>query len=280
MTAAKATPTPYQHAIITGGSSGIGKATACLLASRGLHISIIGRDEARLAQARTEIEQARQYQWQYIGALAADVANPTEIEQAIHEAGGHSGFPDLVITSAGIAVPGLIHEQPLDIFERTMAVNYFGTLYTIKSVLPSMREAGRGHLVLVASGAALLGIYGYAAYSPSKFAVRGLAETLRAELKPAGIHVSIAYPPDTDTPQLAAENKTKPAATREITGSGSVMSAEDVARALLNGIDRRAFIIAPNLEMRLLARLHSLLAPALNRYFDRIIQRHHRPRQD
>lgn len=265
-------PAPQQHAIITGGSSGIGKALACLLASRGMHISIIARDTARLEQARAEIAAAQTMAGQQILAHSADVASRSEIEQAIAAAIEQAGPPDILITSAGIVVPGLLHEQPVEVFECTMAVNYLGTLYAIKAALPSMHERRSGHLVLISSGAALLGIYGYTAYCASKFALRGLAEALRAELKPAGIHVSIAYPPDTDTPMLAEENKTKPEVTKRITGSGSLMSAEAVARAIVAGIEKRAFTIAPNMEMALLARLHSLATPALNWYFDRIIR--------
>jgi 3-dehydrosphinganine reductase len=169
--------------------------------------------------------------------------------------------------------PGHFSDLPVEVFERTMSVNYFGTLYAVRAVLPSMREQRSGHIVLISSGAALLGIYGYTAYSASKFAMRGLAESLRAELRPLHIAVSIAYPPDTDTPQLAEENRLKPHATRQITSGGGLMQAEAVAQAIVRGIERRAFIIAPGLEMTLLARLHSLLAPLLNWHFDRIVRR-------
>jgi short-subunit dehydrogenase len=118
-----------------------------------------------------------------------------------------------------------------------------------------------------------MGIYGYAAYGASKFALRGLAEALRAELKPEGIRVSIIYPPDTDTPMLADESQSKPAATQAIAGSGGLLSADDVAQAMVRGIERGAFVIAPGAQMALLARLHSLLLPLLNWHFDRIIRR-------
>jgi 3-dehydrosphinganine reductase len=87
--------------------------------------------------------------------------------------------------------------------------------------------------------------------------------------------VSIVYPPDTDTPQLAEENRLKPDITKRITAGGGLLSAEQVARAIVRGIDRRRFAIAPGLEMTLLARLGCLLAPRLHRRFDRIIRRYH-----
>ena len=158
----------------------------------------------------------------------------------------------------------------MEIFERTMAVNYFGSLYCIKAALPAMEKRGQGHLVIISSGAGLMGIYGYSPYSPTKFALRGLAESLRGELKPS-VGVSIVYPPDTETPQLAAELKTKPLETQEITGTAKTWSAEAVAQEIVRGIYQKSFMITPGLEMSVLGRLHSLLAPGLNWYFDRIV---------
>ena len=90
-----------------------------------------------------------------------------------------------------------------------MEIDYFGTLHAVRAVVPAMVERRRGHLVLVSSTVAHVGVYGYSAYAPAKHAVRGLAETLRPELKPHGITVACAYPPDTDTPGYAEENRHK-----------------------------------------------------------------------
>jgi 3-dehydrosphinganine reductase len=262
-----------KHAIITGGSSGIGKATAKLLARQGANISIIARDRAKLAIAKQEIETATISPKQKIITLAADVALATEIEAAIARAIAALGTPELLITSAGITHPGYFFEIPIEVFEQIMAVNYFGSLYSIRAVLPAMEEQQRGNIVLISSGAGLIGIYGYSAYCPSKFALRGLAESLRGELKPKGIQVSIVYPPDTDTPQLAAENQTKPPETKMITGGAKTLSAEAVAREIIQGIERQKFAIAPGLEISILNRFHSLLLPFLNWSFDRIVKR-------
>lgn len=260
-----------QHVIITGGSSGIGKATAKLLAQKGSHVSIIARTPAKLETAKTEIEAVRADATQRVVALPADVTEYNQVARAIETAATQLGPPDVLITSAGIAQPGYFKDLPLEVFEHTMAANYFGTLYSIKAVLPLMAQRRQGHLVLVSSGAGLIGLFGYTPYSPSKFAVRGLAESLRSELKPDGIGVSIVYPPDTDTPQLRHENKTKPLETRRITAGHKTLSAEQVAQAIVRGLEKRAWLITPGLEMGLLARFHSLLLPVLNRYFDRLV---------
>ncbi|KAB8335312.1 SDR family oxidoreductase [Scytonema tolypothrichoides VB-61278] len=260
-----------QHVIITGGSSGIGKATAQLLASKGAHISIIGRTQAKLEAAKTEIEAARSHLNQRVVTISANVADRVQVEQAINTAMNQIGPPDLLITSAGIAHPGYFQELPIEVFERTMAINYFGSLYALKSVLPVMEQRRQGHVVLISSGSGLIGIYGYTPYSPSKFALRGLAESLRGEVKLSGIHISIVYPPDTDTPQLEEENKTKPIETKMITNTAKTWSAEDVAREIIWGIRRKSFAITPGAKMMLLGWLHSPLASGINWYFDQIV---------
>lgn len=261
---------PGSHALITGGSSGIGKATARRLLERGMNVTLLARDTTKLEAARTELSAVARSD-QRIETVAADVSDRPQLEAAIAGAIATLGTPSLLVTSAGIAHPGYFSELPIEIFERTMAINYFGTLYAVRAVLPSMLAAGKGHLALISSGAGLVGIYGYTPYSPSKFALRGLAEALRGELKPNGIGISIVYPPDTDTPQLVEENKTKPAETKAITATAETWSADGVAAAIVTGIAQNRFAITPGTEMWVLNRFHSLLAPALNRYFDQLI---------
>lgn len=265
-----------RHAIITGGSSGIGKAMAVQLAREGAHVSILARSAAQLEKARAEIQAASGQPSGSVTALVADVTDEPQITAAISRAIGLNGAPDLLVTSAGIAAAGLFTEMPDDAFRDTMAVNYFGTLYAIRAALPAMRGRRSGSIVMISSGAGLVGIYGYTAYSPTKFALRGLAESLRSELMTMGIHLAIAYPPDTDTPQLAAENETKPPATRLITQTARTWIADDVARTILTGVRRRAFEITPGATLRLLARYHSLVNPILRWHFHRLVVRANR----
>ncbi|MEO1006075.1 MAG: SDR family oxidoreductase, partial [Cyanobacteria bacterium J06638_38] len=214
-----------QHAVITGGSSGIGKEIAKLLARQGVNLSIIARDSAKLETAKQEISTLVMNPQQRILTVTADVSKQEALEFALKKAIADLGHPQILITSAGIAVPGYFPELSIETFHQTMAVNYFGSLYAIKAVLPGMIAAKQGHIVLISSGAGLIGLYGYTAYSSSKFALRGLAESLRGELKPHNIKVSIVYPPDTDTPQLAAENKIKPTETKLMTETAQLWSA-------------------------------------------------------
>lgn len=261
-----------QHVIITGGSSGIGKAVAKLLAQQGASLSLIARDRHKLETAQEEIKDCFVDPKQKVLILIADVSKSEEITAAIEQAIAELGAPELLVTSAGIAHPGYFAEIPLEIFEQTMAVNYFGSLYAIRAALTAMEKRQRGNIVLISSGAGLIGIYGYTAYCSSKFALRGLAESLRGELKPKGIAVNIVYPPDTDTPQLAAENKIKPPETKKITATAETWTAEAVAKKIIQGIEQKKFAIAPGAELTILNRFHSLLAPVLNWYFDRIVK--------
>lgn len=262
-----------RHAIVTGGSSGIGKAVARSLAQQGAHLSLIARDRQKLEATREEIAAACPNPDQKIFIITADVVERRSITTAIKSAIAQLGTPELLVTSAGMAHPGYFEQIPVEIFEQTMAVNYFGSLYSIKAVLPAMEKNQRGKIVLISSGAGLIGIYGYSAYCPSKFALRGLAESLRGELKPKGIDITIVYPPDTDTPQLAAENKIKPPETKSITATAKTWSPEAVAQQILWGVARKKFAIAPGIELTILKRFHSLIAPLLNWYFDKIIDK-------
>jgi len=261
------------HAIVTGGSSGIGLATARLLARRGFGLSLIARDETRLAAALAAVEAERCGAAPACRAFSADVGDAAAAERAVAEAVAAGGAPDWLVAAAGIARPGYVGELPREAFEEAMRVNYFGTLYPVRAALPAMRARRRGRIVLVSSGAGLVGIFGYAAYAPSKFALRGLAEALRAELRGDGIGVSIVFPPDTDTPQLAAENRLKPPETRRIARQGGLWSAEAVAAALVRGAARGRFAITPGWQMTALYWLGAPLAPFLARYFDRVARR-------
>ncbi|GIV98230.1 MAG: 3-ketodihydrosphingosine reductase [Herpetosiphonaceae bacterium] len=273
-----------QHIIITGGSSGIGKAVACLFAREGANLTIIARDPAKLEAAKAEIEAPGLARGQRVYTISADVADEAQAAQAIDQAVAELGPPDILINSAGYAQPGHFLELPSSVFRQTMDINFFGSLYPTQAAVAHMAGRGRGHIVFISSGAALLGIYGYTAYTPSKIALRGFAESLRAELKPLGIVVSIVYPPDTQTPQLDYENQTKPEETRRIVhdpllGAGPVWKAEDVARVILRGIKKQRFSIAPGWQMTLMVYAGSILAPLLNWWYDRIVVKVRRERR-
>ena len=263
------------HVLLSGGSSGIGLALAKKLGKTGHNISILARDGEKLKLACDEI-QAAAGRSLGIHTEMADVTNEDAVTAAVDSAIAKFGPPALVVTSAGIVVPGIFSDLPSSAYSKTMEVNFLGTVNVVRAALPSMRRCGTGRFVMLSSGAGLIGLYGYTTYAPSKFALRGFAEALRAELKPEGIGVSIVYPPDTDTPQLREELKTRPEITSKIAGSTRVYSADEVADAIIRGVRRARFTIAPGWEMTILSHFHSLIGPFLNWYsFDPIIARAH-----
>ncbi len=269
------------HALVTGGSSGIGLEVARQLATAGYSLSLVARNEQRLKQAAADIERRFTRPDQRVIIRAADVAVAAEAEAAVAAASRELGVPDLVVTSAGIAVPGYFEDLPLELFERHMQVNYFGSLYVARAALPAMRARRQGRIVFISSGAGLMGLFGYASYAPGKFALRGLAEGLRAELKAEGVGVSIAYPPDTDTPMLAEENKTKPLETKLMTGVVRTWTAPAVASCIMRGIKRGKFAITPGAAIWGMNRMPGIVLPLLHWYCDRLAAsvRDKRPRR-
>lgn len=263
-----------QHPVVlvTGGSSGIGLATGSEFAHRGGHVWLLARDLARLRTALRQVKDACPSADQYCGVVAADVADQVQLEQALREVTERAGVPDIVINSAGTVQPGYFEELDLSLFRDMMEVNYFGALHVCKLVVPAMIERGSGHIVNVCSAAALLPVFGYTAYGASKHALRGLTEVLRLELKPHGVHVSIVYPPDTDTPQLAHENRYKPRETQAFSG-GVVLSPSAVAQAIVDGIERDHFVITPGFETTALRRITGLLGDMQYPILDMVVSR-------
>jgi 3-dehydrosphinganine reductase len=134
-----------------------------------------------------------------------------------------------------------------------------------------MRARRRGHVCFVSSGAALIGVYGYSVYAPTKFALRGLADVLRAELKQDDVRVSIVYPPDTDTPMLQEELATAPPETRVISASAGLWTADAVARVTLRGIDAHRFEIPIGTELWALQHFRGIASGSINWYLDRLV---------
>ncbi|MEZ5171028.1 MAG: SDR family oxidoreductase [Acidimicrobiia bacterium] len=257
------------HAVVTGGSSGIGLATARLLAERGARVSLIARRPEQLESAAAELRHAGGD----ILTAPADVADPDALGAAIDGSIAEMGPCDILVASAGVSRPGHFVQLEVATFRRLMDVNYFGTLHAVRAVVPSMVARGRGSVVGVSSAAGLIGVFGFTAYAPTKFAVRGLLESLRGELAPHGVHVGCVYPPDVDTPMLTAEEQFKPEETKAISGAIEPISADQVARATVRGIERGTFSIAPDWRTRLLARTSSLAPEAFAMLFDRTVRR-------
>lgn len=264
-----------EHAIITGGSSGIGLATAKLLASRGVSVSLIARDPGKLASARAGIE-AQGNGAGRVQTFSANVCNAPELKDAIDRAAASFGAPSWAVSSAGIVIPGTFTTQSLSDHESQWRTNYVGSLNFAHLMLPHLHAADKPKLVFISSGAAYLGLYGYSSYGPTKFAVKGLAESLSAELKSRNVSVTVAFPGDTDTPQLRAELPKRPVVTARLAGNG-VMSAESVASGIVAAAERGDLEVTFGLKLRLLSRTHSMIAPLFRSYQNWLVRRFGEP---
>ena len=236
-----------RRVFITGGSSGIGLALARQLVAAGAHVAIAARGAERLEQARASLADGAD-EGQRVLAFRLDVGDREDVSRVSRQGLEGLGGIDLLVNNAGIARPGYVHELPDEVFEDMVRVNYLGVVWVTRAFLPALMGQGRGHVVNVSSLAGVLGVFGYTAYGGSKFAVSGFSEALRQELKPHGVGVSVLCPPDTDTPQLAYEERYKPAETRALSGNVKPMSAEVVAKALLEGVAAGRVEIVPGMD--------------------------------
>ena len=239
-------------ALITGGSSGIGYALANQLVEAGGSVILLARSQEKLDEAKTSLSSQLSQPDQLIHAIPADVTDVESLSMAIEDMAKTIGIPDFIFNCAGVALPGYIEQLMLEVFKWTMDIDYHGTVNVIKLLLPHLLQRGSGHIINFSSMAGVIGTFGYSAYSGAKFAVRGFSDVIRSELKPKNIRVSIVYPPDTDTPQLAFENQFKPYETRELAGSDKPISAAAVARETLKSVSRGKYAIVPGAEAKLL----------------------------
>jgi 3-dehydrosphinganine reductase len=234
-----------KHVVITGGSSGIGKATAIFCIQAGAHVCIIGRNESRLTAATDELRKHVKNTDQKIIHCVIDVSNREQVNKNVPEIIRQLGGIDILINSAGIAQPGYIDAIPDTIWDSIMQIDYMGTVNMVRGCLPFFKEQKHGAIANVSSSLGFMGVFGYAAYAPAKFAVVGFSECLRQELLPYNVTVSVIYPPDTDTPQLQEEKKFRPLETSTLTATRKALSPEKVAFTMLKGISLRKFTIVP-----------------------------------
>ncbi|MEX2683515.1 MAG: SDR family oxidoreductase [Candidatus Sigynarchaeota archaeon] len=236
--------TRIQFALITGGSSGLGKALAISLARGGSSVVIVARNEARLTEAKAAIEAAKAGNG-FVKTVQADVTDEKQVRNTFDKLVQHEGVPTHLINCAGAANPGYVQDFSLADFEAAMRLDYFGTVIPTITMLPHFLSRGSGHVINVSSAGGFVGLIGYATYCPAKFAVMGFSEVLRHELKPKGIKVSVVCPPDMDTPGLATENKTKPEECKIISQRGKLVKPEDVAKAVIDGVKKGKYYILP-----------------------------------
>jgi NAD(P)-dependent dehydrogenase (short-subunit alcohol dehydrogenase family) len=177
-------------ALITGGASGIGAELARQLAARGMRIALIDRDAERLGSILPGAETA-----------VADVRDTEALTAAIDDLAARLGGIDVAVANAGIATGGPLRMVGPDTVEDTIEINLLGVWRTVRASLPHVLER-RGHILMIASAAAVLPAAGLGAYSASKAGVEALGRSLRVELKPHGVSVGVGYYLFLNTPMV------------------------------------------------------------------------------
>lgn len=217
-------------ALITGGSSGIGLATAKLFAAEGARVAITGRDREKLDKAAAEIGDGTL-------ALVAEATDRAALGRAVEEIAGEFGGLDIVFANAGIGGTTPIAENSAERFEQIIATNLNGVFFTVQAALPHLREGGS--VILNGSVHAVLGSPGYSAYAATKAGVRAMTRVLAAELAPRAIRVNQVTPGGSNTPiwdayKTTEEGRAKLAAMASLSVPlGRFSKPEEVAAAVL-----------------------------------------------
>lgn len=222
-------------AIITGGSSGIGKALAIEFGKLGAKVVITGRNQERLNEVGAELDN--------LGVknlcLQLDVAKEGDNKHLVKETIKAFGKIDILINNAGISMRALFEDIQLDVFERVMNINFNGTLYATKYCLPHILES-KGSIVGVSSINGYRGTPARTAYTASKYAMNGFFEALRTEVMHRGVHVLVACPGFTGTnirnAALTADGSSQGESPRD---EGKMMTAEEVAQGIIKAIKKR-----------------------------------------
>jgi len=231
------------HVIITGGSSGIGLALAKDLCQQGANVTIIARDKKKLGEAKEMIEECKSHNTKVL-TYSSDVTDYISLSAAIIDAiNQNDGKVDALIVSAGDTRPERLDDMDIKYFDHIMRVNYLGAIYATKAVIPTMKKMKKGRVVYVSSLLGLFGYPSYSVYSASKFALRGLAESLNLEYCPWNISFSLSVPPNVNTPMLEQEEKIKPPETKALEGEHPIVQPEEIATSIINSFSHYKFII-------------------------------------
>ncbi|VDM56200.1 unnamed protein product [Angiostrongylus costaricensis] len=158
------------------------------------------------------------------------------------------GPVDVLINNVGTSVQGAFDELPISSFEEQMRINYLSAVYATRCIVGGMKLRRSGHISFVSSAAGQCAIWGYTAYAPTKFAIRGFADALQMELSPYNINVSVLYPPNTDTEGFKVEMATMPEEVRLISGTAGFFSPQHVAKAHVQDIEDGQYATAVGLD--------------------------------
>ena len=254
--------------VITGAAGGIGRALARRFARERSRLALLDIDAAGLDQLRAELEAGAHA----VRAFTCDLTDQARCATVIAEVIDDWGGVDVLVNNAGLTHFSLFRDTDPDVLRRVMEVNFFGAVACTRAAYASLAARG-GTMVAVSSVAGFAPLLGRAGYVASKHALEGFANTLRAELEPAGGHVLVVSPSFVDTPidahALGGDGRQK-GQTRK--PSGDVLTPEQVADAIVRGVRRRERVR----RLSAMAKASYWLAHVAPAVFERLMRRQER----
>jgi short-subunit dehydrogenase len=247
--------------IITGGTSGIGKAIAMAFAKRGARVVISGRNQDNLNETAAELKQFHQD----ILAVQADVSNENDCVRLINETLNRFGSIDILINNAGMSMRALFKDVDLEVLKKLMDTNFWGTVYCTKYALKPLLKT-KGTVVGISSIAGIKGLPARSGYSASKFAMNGFLESLRIENLKTGLHVLTCLPGFTASnirnTALSKDGKVQGESPRD---EAKMMQPEEVAERLIKAIEQK--------KQTLVLTSQGKLTSFLNKFFPRFMDK-------
>lgn len=233
-------------AVITGGASGIGLATATAFHARGGSVVLADINAAGLESAKEQVGAREPQAHGEILTIPTDVTKEEQVRTLMQLAQESLGRIDLVVTCAGVGYGGPIDTFPASQMQTMMNVNFMGTFNCVQAALPAMRAQGSGHFVFLSSVAGKLGNAFLSGYCASKWAVRGFSSALRVELYGSGIGITTVYPAWVDTPMAHQEIEWA-----RVLNVKALQTADQVAEEILKAAaeNRRDLTLAPNRDI-------------------------------
>ena len=228
-----------ETALVTGGTEGIGRATAEAMGRAGYWVGVCSRSPAKVAATLTEL---RGLGITAAGA-AADVADPEQVGRLVDEVRGALGEIDVLVNNAGVLIARPVDELTLEEWDATMATNLRSLFLTTRLVLPGMRARRRGTIVNLASLAGRNGFVGGTAYTASKHAVLGFSRSLMLEVRKENVRVVAICPGSVATGMMRDQAMLKPNPER-------ILRPEDVAASILHVLSLPAGALVSELDIR------------------------------